>query len=187
MSDDKDRFVLDRRYGAALAAMDDKDIDALGRALEGDLRDALARIAGLPATAFDEGSSLGAMIRDGATRRRTAHDVGVVLGEPCTSWCIEELGAASENPTLEDLNGLLPAAIEKFGLPAVKLMVIQYSRSLKGFRELVATDERFAVAGSAPTAPLREVDAVAQAAQRAARKERKAAEKAARAKQQGRR
>lgn len=187
MSDDKDRFVLDRRYGAALAAMDDADIDALGRALEGDLRDALARIAGLPATAFDEGSSLGAMIRDGATRRRTAHDVGVVLGEPCTSWCIEELGAASENPTLEDLNGLLPAAVERFGLPAVKLMVIQYSRSLKGFRELVATDERFAVAGAAPSAPLREVDEAAQAAKRAARKERKSAEKAARAKQQGRR
>ncbi len=187
MSDDKDRFVLDRRYGAALAAMDDADIDALGRALEGDLRDALARIAGLPATAFDEGSSLGAMIRDGATRRRTAHDVGVVLGEPCTSWCIEELGAASENPTLEDLNALLPAAVERFGLPAVKLMVIQYSRSLKGFRELVATDQRFAVAGAAPSAPLREVDEAAQAAKRAARKERKSAEKAARAKQQGRR
>lgn len=187
MSDDKDRFLLDRRYAAALEGFDDATLDALGRALEGDLRDALARIVGLPSTAFDEGSDLGAMIRAGVSRRRVAHDTGIVLAEPCTTWSIEKLGDASENPTLEELTTLLPGAVEKFGLPAVKLMVIQYSRSLKGFRELVATDERFAVSGTAPSVTVREIDEAAQAAKRAVRKERKAAEKAAKARQQGRR
>jgi hypothetical protein len=66
-------------------------------------------------------------------------------------------------------------------------MVIQYSRSLKGFRLLVASDERFAPSGPAPTTAVREIDEAAQAVKREARKTRKAEEKAAKAKQQGRR
>jgi hypothetical protein len=85
------------------------------------------------------------------------------------------------------LHAVLPEALEKFGLDAVRLMVIQYSRSLKGFRLLVASDERFAPSGPAPTTAVREIDEAAQAAKREARKARKAEEKAAKAKQQGRR
>jgi hypothetical protein len=66
-------------------------------------------------------------------------------------------------------------------------MVIQYSRSLKGFRELVATDERFAMGGSAAPVVVLEKDEAEQAAKREARKARKAAEQAKKAKQQGRR
>ncbi|NBY44519.1 MAG: hypothetical protein EBQ64_00780, partial [Acidimicrobiia bacterium] len=36
-------------------------------------------------------------------------------------------------------------AIEKFGLDATRLMAIQYSVSLNGFKQLVATDERFMI------------------------------------------
>jgi hypothetical protein len=187
MNDDKDRFLLDRRYSAAFENLDDAQIARLAQALEGELRDAFARIIGLADGAFDDEASLGGQVREGIAKRRMAHDAGVVLAEPCTQWCIEELGASSENPTLEELNALIPKAIEKFGLDAVRLMVIQYSRSLKGFRQLVASDERFAPMTSAPQMQLLEKDEAEQAAKREARKARKSAEKAARAKQQGKR
>lgn len=187
MSDEKDRFLLDRRYSATFDTLDDDTLAALARELEGDLRDGFARITGLAEGAFDDVSTLGAAVREGIAKRRVAHDAGIILAEPCTQWAIEELGDASEDPTLDQLNELLPKAIEKFGLVAVRLMVIQYSRSLKGFRDLVASDERFAAGGAAAPVVVLEKDEAEQAAKREARKARKAAEAAKKAKQQGRR
>jgi hypothetical protein len=187
MNDDKDRFLLDRRYTAAFENLEDTSIATLAIALEGDLRDGFARIVGLAADAFDDAATLGAVVRDGIAKRRVAHDAGVVLAEPCTQWTIETLGDSSEDPTLEELHATLPEATEKFGIDAVRLMVIQYSRSLKGFRQLVATDERFAASGTAPSIGVLEKDEAEQAAKREARKARKSEEKAAKAKQQGRR
>lgn len=181
-----DRFLLDRRYTAALDSFDDDSLAALVRALDGDLRDGFARVVGLPANALDEGQPLGSLVREGIARRKVAHDAGILLAEPCTQWSIEKLGNASEDPTLEELREMLPEAIEKFGLDAVRLMVIQYSRSLKGFRQLIASDERFSVAAPAPGGAVLVKDEAVQAAKRAARKERKAAQKAVRAKQQRR-
>lgn len=185
MNDDKDRFLLDRRYAAMFENLDDSVLAELASALDGDLKDGFARIIGLPDGAYDDASTLGAHVREGINKRRVAHDAGVVLAEPCTQWSIEQLGDSSENPTLEELHALLPQAIEKFGLTAVQLMVIQYSRSLKGFRQLVASDERFAPMTSLPQVSVIEKDEAEQAAKREARKARKAAEKAQRAKQQG--
>lgn len=187
MTDDRDRFLLDRRYSAMIDALDDEALAALARALDEELRDGFARIVGLPSSAFDEGQPLGSMIREGTAKRRVAHDVGVVLAEPCTQYSIEKLGDSSENPTLEEITALLPEIIEKFGLDAVKMMVIQYSRSLKGFRQLVASDERFAPGTMSAGVQVLEKDEAEQAAKRAARKERKAAERSTRAKQRGRR
>ncbi len=184
MNDDKDRFLLDRRYTAAFETLDNATIAALANALEGELRDGFARVIGLPDGAYDNLDSLGGLIREGIAKRRVAHDAGVVLSEPCTQWAIEKLGDASEDPTLEQLHEVLPEAIEKYGIDAVRLMVIQYSRSLKGFRQLVATDERFAASGTAPNVGVLEKDEAEQAAKRDARKARKAAEQAQKAKQQ---
>jgi hypothetical protein len=101
-----------------------------------------------------------------------------VLCEPCTQHSIEILGSTSDDPSLDDLNAILPEIIEKFGLPVVKLMVIQYSLSLVGFKKLIQADERFALPVSqSPMAQLRVIDEEAQAAKRAARKERKAGQK----------
>ncbi len=187
MTDEKDRFLLDRRYSATFENLEDSVLADLASALEGELRDGFARIIGLAEGAYDDKATLGAAVRDGIAKRRIAHDAGIILAEPCTQWAIEELGEASEDPTLEQLNDLLPKAIEKFGIEAVRLMVIQYSRSLKGFRELVATDERFAMGGSAAPVVVLEKDEAEQSAKREARKARKAAEQAKKAKQQGRR
>jgi hypothetical protein len=177
MSDDKDRFLLDRRYASALADVDDATLATLASALEDELRDAFARLVGLPEGAFDDVASLGGLVREGYTRRKVAHDTGILLAEPCTQYSIEKLGEASEDPTLEQLNGLLPEITEKFGIVAVQLMVIQYSRSLKGFRELVASDERFAPKGEPVGGVLLTKDEAEQAAKREARKARKAAKK----------
>lgn len=183
MNDDRDRFLLDRRYSGFLESLDDATLGSLALALEGELPDAFARIVGAPEGTFgDEETqadavSVGAAVREGYLRRRTAHDAGIVLAEPCTQWCIEKLGDDSENPTLEQLHAVLPEAIDTFGLPAVQLMVIQYSRSLKGFRELVATDERFAVRSEPVGGALLVKDEAEQAAKREARKARKAQKK----------
>ena len=81
---------------------------------------------------------------------------------------------------------MLPEALETFGLDAVRLMVVQYSRSLVGFRQLVATDARFASTSSNAAVTVRTVDEAAQAAKRAIRKERKERERTAKKKQSGR-
>lgn len=177
-NDDRERFLLDRRYNAFLGDLDDATIGGLAAALEGELRDAFARVVGLAEGVFDQDAvALGEAVREGYTRRRMAHDTGIILAEPCTQYSIEKLGDASENPTLEQLNDLLPEVIEKFGLVAVQLMVIQYSRSLKGFRELVASDDRFAVKSEPVGGVLLVKDEAEQAAKREARKARKAAKK----------
>jgi len=182
-----DRFLLDRRYSTAFDAMDDASLASLATALEGDLRDGFARLVGLPASAFDVPATLGGAVRSGIAERRVAHDAGVVLAEPCTQWAIEILGDASENPTLEQIHGILAEGIDKFGLEAVRLMVIQYSRSLKGFRQLVASDDRFAAPVAQQMSTVLEKNETEQAAKREARKARKAAEREKKTKQQTRR
>jgi hypothetical protein len=106
-----------------------------------------------------------------------AHDTGVILAEPCTQYSIEKLGDSSEDPTIDELKALLPEITEKFGEDAVLLMVIQYSRSLKGFRDLVASDDRFVPKGEPVGGALLVKDEAEQAAKREARKARKAAQK----------
>ena len=177
MNEDKDRFLLDRRYNTALGDMSDHTLGALAAALDGDLRDAFAQLVGLPEGAFDDVASLGGRVRDGYTKRRVAHDTGVILAEPCTQYSIEKLGDSSEDPTIDELEALLPEITEKFGEDAVLLMVIQYSRSLKGFRDLVASDDRFAPKGEPVGGALLVKDEAEQAAKREARKARKAAKK----------
>ena len=177
MNEDKDRFLLDRRYNTALGDMSDDTLGALSAALDSDLRDAFAQLVGLPEGAFDDVASLGGRVRDGYTKRRVAHDTGVILAEPCTQYSIEKLGDSSEDPTIDELKALLPEITEKFGEDAVLLMVIQYSRSLKGFRDLVASDDRFVPKGEPVGGALLVKDETEQAAKREARKARKAAKK----------
>jgi len=183
VNEETERILLGQRYLAVLAEIDDETFAQLATALEGDLRDAFARTAGLPADAFSDPASLPGRIREGIARRRSHHDAGVILAEPCTTHCIDKLGGASEDPTLEELREVLPEAEETFGFAAVKLMAVQYSQSLKGFRDLIAADERFALPPPPAGPGMRQVDEAAQAAKRAARKERRAREQAAKAKQ----
>jgi hypothetical protein len=117
--------------------------------------------------------------------RKAYHDTGVLFGEAATEKAIEVLGDKSEDPSLEDLNNVLPSLIEEFSLDACRLMAVQFSVSLGGFRKLVNTDTRFAIpsTGNAPVAataaPAK--DAAAQEEKKRARAERKEKDKVARA------
>jgi len=174
----RDIIILERRFVNALASMSDAAITSGALALEEDLRTVLAQSAGLSSTAFEEEATLAEAIREGIARRKCAGDVGVIVCEPCTQRSIEMLAGAADDPSLDDLNAILPEVIEAFGLEVVKLMVVQYSLTLGGFKKLIATDERFTlpVSQSAQTS-VRVVDEVEQAAKRAARNERRDKEK----------
>jgi hypothetical protein len=98
------------------------------------------------------------------------------------------LGDKSDDPSLEDLQTVIPSLIELYGLDAVRLMAVQYSTSLGGFRKLVSTDSRFAIPATQATtsatssSQTSSVDAAAQEAKRKQRAERKQKDKEARSK-----
>ena len=184
VSTSRDGILLERRYAAVIAAISDESLAAMATAVEEKLRDPLARMLGLPAGSFDDPTTLGARIRESMKARKAHLDTGVVLGEAATNKAIDMLGDASDDPSLEDLQLVLPKLIEEFGLDAVRMMAIQYSIGLGGRRMLVATDERFQIpttqgATSTATPVAREQDAE----KRRLRAERKQREKELRAKQ----
>jgi hypothetical protein len=148
VSASRDAILLDRRYAAVLATVPDDVLATLARGVPERLRDDLARAVGLRAGAYDD-PGLGALVRTGLAQRRAWLDAGVMLSEACTEWCIEELGAAQEDPNVEALRAVLPGAIERFGLDAARLMAVQYSTSLQGFKRLMAEDPRFAIPSDA--------------------------------------
>ena len=179
MTSSRDLIILERRFVNALAATSDEAITSAALALEEDLQTVLAQSAGLSDGAFENPDTLASAIREGTTRRKCAGDVCVVLCEPCTQHCIEVLAGAADDPSLDDLNAVLPEAIEKFGEEMVKLMVVQYSLSLAGFKKLIQSDEKWALPVSpSAVAAVRVADEAEQAAKRALRNERKEKEKA---------
>ena len=203
MSAARDAILLDRRYAAVLGSIGDDALATLARGVPERLRDDFARTVGLRAGAYDD-AGLGAMVRVGVGQRRAWLDAGVMLSEACTEWCIEELGAAQEDPNVEALREVLPGAIERFGLDAARLMAVQYSTTLQGFKRLMAEDPRFAIpsdggggagasgasgaSGSSsgnPSARATPADEDLEAKRRA-RRERQAREREARRRSQGR-
>jgi hypothetical protein len=96
----------------------------------------------------------------------------VLLSEPCTEYFVDTLGDASDDPSFEDLQAVIPAAIDKFTLDAVRLMAVQYSAALGGFRRLITEDDRFKIPAGEVALPV-QANAAEQAAKRAARRERR--------------
>jgi len=145
VSTSKEQILIDRRYAAVLSTISDDSLAELASKLPEKLRDPFAKVAGLPAGALSTKDGLGTKIRKGFVSRKSFIDVGILLSEPCTEHCIEALGSAADDPNIEHLRSTLPDAIEKFGLDATRLMAIQYSASLNGFKQLIMQDERFMV------------------------------------------
>jgi len=169
----RDQIIVERRYVAVFGTVSDESLNRLAAALPENLRDTFARAVGLRRGSFDDPATLAANIRAGMVARKSIIDAGVLLSEPCTEFFVDTLGEASDDPSFDDLQSLIPTAIEKFGLDAVRLMAVQYSVALGGFRRLVNEDERFKIpsTAAAPAAPVR--DDAAQEAKRAARKARR--------------
>ena len=169
----RDHIIVERRYVAVFGTVSDESLATLALALPDNLRDPFARCVGLRRGAYDEPSTLGQAVRSGMVARKSVIDAGVLLSEPCTEFFVDTLGEASDDPSFDDLQSLIPTAIDKFGLDAVRLMAVQYSVALGGFRRLVNEDERFKIPTAAAAAPTPVRDRAAQEAKRAARKERR--------------
>ncbi|MFM7962666.1 MAG: hypothetical protein ACKPBF_01660 [Actinomycetota bacterium] len=168
----RDQIIVERRYVAVFGTVSDDSLSSLALALPDSLRDPFARAVGLRRGAYDEVASLAENIRKGMVARKSVIDAGVLLSEPCTEFFVDTLGEASDDPSFEDLQSLIPTAIEKFGIDAVRLMAVQYSVALGGFRRLVNEDERFAIPAAAAATTPRQT-AADQEAKRAARRERR--------------
>jgi len=168
----RDQIIVERRYVAVFGTVSDDSLSSLALALPDSLRDPFARAVGLRRGAFDDAAGLAENIRKGMVARKSVIDAGVLLSEPCTEFFVDTLGEASDDPSFEDLQSLIPTAIEKFGIDAVRLMAVQYSVALGGFRRLVNEDERFAIPAAAADATPRQT-AADQEAKRAARRERR--------------
>jgi len=168
----RDQIIVERRYLAVFATVSDESLTSLALALPDSLRDPFARAVGLRRGAYDDAATLPDNIRKGMVARKSVIDAGVLLSEPCTGYFVDTLGDASDDPSFEDLQSLIPTAVEKFGLDAVRLMAVQYSVALGGFKRLVNEDERFKIPASNTAVPSRP-DAADQEAKRAARRERR--------------
>ncbi len=168
----RDQIIVERRYIAVFATVSDQSLGALAQALPEALRDPFARAVGLRRGAFDEADTLATNVRTGMVARKAIIDAGVLLSEPCTEYFVDTLGDASDDPSFEDLQAVIPAAIDKFTLDAVRLMAVQYSAALGGFRRLVTEDDRFKIPAGEVATPV-QANAAEQAAKRAARRERR--------------
>ncbi len=168
----RDQIIVERRYIAVFATISDQSLGALAQALPEALRDPFARAVGLRRGAFDEANTLATNVRTGMVARKAIIDAGVLLSEPCTEYFVDTLGDASDDPSFEDLQAVIPAAIDKFTLDAVRLMAVQYSAALGGFRRLVTEDDRFKIPAGEVATPV-QANAAEQAAKRAARRERR--------------
>ena len=114
----RDQIIVERRYIAVFATVTDASLSALATALPEKLRDPFARAVGLRRGAFDDAATLPTSIRNGMVARKAIIDAGVLLSEPCTEFFVETLGDASDDPSFDELQALIPTAIEKFGLDA---------------------------------------------------------------------
>jgi hypothetical protein len=169
----RDQIIVERRYIAVFATISDESLGSLAQALPEALRDPFARAVGLRRGAFDEANTLATNVRTGMVVRKAIIDAGVLLSEPCTEYFVDTLGDASDDPSFEDLQAVIPAAIDKFTLDAVRLMAVQYSAALGGFRRLVTEDDRFTIPAGEVVLPMQAANAAEQAAKRAARRERR--------------
>lgn len=190
VSSSREHILLERRYASVFATISDETLTGLATVLPEKLRDPLAKVLALPAGTFDEPTEIAPIIRRAMAARSAHLDTGVLLSEPCTERCIKILGSTSDDPNLADLLTNVDELIDSFGLDAVRLMSIQYSLTLAGFKKLIATDERFALPTVATTdSPLLpiEADTAAQEEKRRQRTARKEKERQSRAQAQAQR
>jgi hypothetical protein len=143
------------RLDIALTTLDD---EALRRGLAGITekhRQDLATQLNLPRATMHLGDALAPLVRrkfHGMSVDRQ-HAVATALTQRANDTTVELLGDRSDEPSRADLDEVLPAVIEEHGIDLVRLMVAAYAVSdapvRPAMRELLDTDERFAL----PDAP----------------------------------
>jgi hypothetical protein len=168
--------MLDR----ALQAIPDDELEALIDGLGEEHRAALVSIAGGEASVLN--------VRERAQKGRMnggLEQIALVLTDGCLADCIEQLGDASDDPSAEQLQEVLPGLVERHGLGVTRLTL---ASALAGeaaaapvLRDLLKHDELVALppVESKPVTAVVPVDDPEREAILAARKERKAREQAA--------
>ena len=115
--------LLDR----AFSALTDDDLAALVDKLPDDHRVALDRLAGArQESGFTDLDARSLALRATAARGRMnggLEQITTVLTDPVLAQCIEGLGEHADNPTHAQLMEVIPALIEEWGVPAVRLMI----------------------------------------------------------------
>ncbi|QQS25830.1 MAG: hypothetical protein IPM43_05545 [Actinomycetota bacterium] len=120
--------LLDRAFNA----LSDDELTSLLDALEEDAADAVDHIARWRA---DEAPADGtepatasrlAAVRSAAQRGRMNGDlerIALVVSDRCLADCIEQLGEASDNPSEDELQRVIPGLVERHGLATTRLML----------------------------------------------------------------
>jgi hypothetical protein len=194
-SDGPDEQQLER-LRAAIGALDDTVLRDAVQALPEPSRVELASTLQLPPATMHLGTALAPLLRrklrSAAPHRQLT--AAFALTEPVNDEMVHALGARHDDPSRDDVLGVLPGVLDRYGAPIVTLLVAAYAASGAAAQavmaELLATDERLAIGDAVDdeAAPLVPADASAstetEAEREARREERKAAKAARRTAQQ---
>jgi hypothetical protein len=145
-----------KRLEIALVTLDD---ESLRRGLSGvteKQRQDLALQLNLPRATVHLGEGLAPLVRRklrgiGLDRQ---HAVSTALTQRVNDTTVEALGDKSEDPSRADLEAVLPAVVDEYGVELVRLMLASYAISdapvREVMRELLNTDERFTLPDELP-------------------------------------
>jgi hypothetical protein len=145
-----------KRLDVALVTLGD---EALRRGLAGLNEKQLQELAthlNLPRATVHLGDGLAPLVRRklrGLSVDRQ-HAISTALTQRANDFTVELLGDRSDEPSRADLDEVLPAVIDKYGGDLVTLMIASYAISEAPvrpvMRELLDSDERFALADTGP-------------------------------------
>lgn len=137
--------LLDR----AIRATTDTELDAAVTNLDDDHREALERIT--------SGSTTADQLRATATKGRldgAMESLALLLTNTALADCIDKLGDHADNPTHEQLTGILPGIVERHGLAMTRMMlastVAGEAAAAAVIRDLLKHDELLQLPKEAP-------------------------------------
>ena len=135
--------------------MSDDELTAAIAALDDDHRQAVTQLAEVPTDATEAAALT--YVRAAAQRGRmngVLEQVALVLTDVCLAECIKALGDASDNPTEDQLRAVLPALVDRHGLPVVRLMLASAiageANATPILTRLLKSDEQFALPAVEP-------------------------------------
>ena len=145
-----------KRLDIALVMLDDESLRRGLVGLNEKQRQELATHLNLPRATVHLGDGLAPLVRRklrGLSVDRQ-HAISSALTQRANDATVELLGDRSDDPSRADLDEVLPAVIDDYGLELVRLMIASYAISdapvRAVIRELLDSDERFALPDSAP-------------------------------------
>jgi hypothetical protein len=145
-----------KRLEIALTTLDDESLRRGLSCVTEKQRQDLALQLNLPRATVHLGVGLAPLVRRklrgiGLDRQ---HAVSTALTQRVNDTTVDALGDNAEDPSREDLEAVLPAVIDEYGVNLVRLMLASYAISDAPVREvmrgLLDTDERFALPDEVP-------------------------------------